>query len=69
MKDKLLLIFNEPAGIPHIGSVQLGDADIHSNLTNYIEKIYNYEDKEGFSDDYKFDIKKLTLSFGYQFNF
>ena len=32
------------------------------------EKIYNYEDKEGFSDDYKFDIKKLTLSFGYQFN-
>ena len=33
------------------------------------EKIYNYEDKEGFSDDYKFDIKKLTLSFGYQFNF
>ena len=43
MKDKLLLIFNEPAGIPHIGSVQLGDADIHSNLTNYIEKIYNYE--------------------------
>ena len=43
MKDKLLLIFNEPAGIPHIGSVQLGDADIHSNLTDYIEKIYNYD--------------------------
>ena len=33
------------------------------------EKIYNYEDKEGFNNDYDFDIKKLTLSFGYQFNF
>ncbi len=33
------------------------------------EKIYNYEDKEGFSYDYDFDIQKLTLSFGYQFNF
>ena len=33
------------------------------------EKIYNYEDKEGFSYDYDFDVQKLTLSFGYQFEF
>ena len=33
------------------------------------EKIYNYDDNEGFSDDYKFDIGKLTLSVGYQFEF
>ena len=33
------------------------------------EKIYNYEDIEGFSHDYDFDIQKLTLSFGYQFEF
>ena len=33
------------------------------------EKIYNYEDKEGFNHDYDFDIQKLILSFGYQFIF
>ena len=33
------------------------------------EKIYNYDDNEGFNHDYDFDIQKLTLSFGYQFNF
>ena len=33
------------------------------------QKVYNYEDVEGYSDDYKFDIRKLTLSVGYQFEF
>lgn len=45
MRDKRLiyLLLNDGAGVPSTGSIQLGDKDIHSQMTDFYEVGLHYD--------------------------